>query len=150
MRCVITALIVLCGFIAAMICNSFYRANLGFYVALIFYVTASAYQAIFLIKAKSNMQSNEIRCATAVSKELVVLSQTVYTVIDGLAAATLPLLTYISDPYWGLSGRDWFLHGAIHAAAGILIAQLAIYIINCKPGYAMIPDFKTPKNKLRI
>ena len=150
MLCVITTLIALCGLIAAMICNVFNRANLGFYVSLVFYAAAAACQTIFLINAKANMQNSEISGVDTVIKELITLSQAVYTLIIALFAATLPLLTHIADAYWGLSGRDWLVLGLLHGAIGIVVAQLVIYIINCRLGYASSPNFKTPKNKLRI
>jgi transcriptional regulator with XRE-family HTH domain len=59
-KTLICALIAIVGLLAAMLCNfGFYRAELGFYIGLIFFVIAVVMEIIFAVLAVSNLDAEE-------------------------------------------------------------------------------------------
>ena len=59
-KTLICTLIAIVGLLAAMLCNfGFYRAELGFYIGLIFFVTASVMEIIFAVLAVSSLDAEE-------------------------------------------------------------------------------------------
>ena len=59
-KTLICTLIAIVGLLAAMLCNfGFYRAELGFYIGLIFFVTATVMEIIFAVLAVSSLDAEE-------------------------------------------------------------------------------------------
>ena len=59
-KTLICTLIAIVGLLAAMLCNfGFYRAELGFYIGLIFFVTAAVMEIIFAVIAVSSLDAEE-------------------------------------------------------------------------------------------
>ena len=59
-KTLICALIAIVGLLAAMLCNfGFYRAELGFYIGLIFFVTSAVMEIIFAVLALSGLDTDE-------------------------------------------------------------------------------------------
>ena len=59
-KTLICTLIAIVGLLAAMLCNfGFYRAELGFYIGLIFFVTAAVMEIIFAVLAVSSLDAEE-------------------------------------------------------------------------------------------
>lgn len=115
------------GFIAAMLCNfAFLRANIGFYVAVIFFAAALVVQGIFTVNAKTAVDSDEFENTEKSKINSILLMVCTYTAV--LFAAVLPLVTLVDDPYCGI-GYD-FIGYSFQYALVPLIVGLAVLLFN--------------------
>lgn len=70
------------GFIAAMLCNfAFLRANIGFYVAVIFFAAALVVQGIFTVNAKTAVDSDEFENTEKSKINSILLMVCTYTAV---------------------------------------------------------------------
>ena len=126
--------IALLGLIAAAICDlCFTRALLGFCLGLVFLMAAGISQLCFAASARLHPDEDEperhgdIR---AFNESLTTASVSVFALIGGVLAFTLPLL--LVEAYYGLTTGSWLLLGLITLAAALVIGHL-VYVLAIRP-----------------
>ncbi|MBQ8620791.1 MAG: helix-turn-helix transcriptional regulator [Oscillospiraceae bacterium] len=132
MRSTVSIGIAFLGLIAAMIGNlAFLRAYIGFFAGLIFYGAAAVCQTIFMIMGLSAVDDEEFD-GTQVGNYRRYLWKTgfgVFSFVITLLLFTLPLITAVPDPYWGLNIEDWVMDGGILGLIGIVILTVLNWIL---------------------
>ncbi|MBQ2756459.1 MAG: helix-turn-helix transcriptional regulator [Oscillospiraceae bacterium] len=134
-RTILAAGVALAGLIAAMICNfGFLRAYIGFFVGLVFYLTAGIMQVIFANNALMSVAEAETEDEDIgrFRWSVMQLAEKAVGVAAVIFAATLPLVIYPFDTYMGLDAVSWLAYGAIFGAAALLCVSVAHYIVNGK------------------
>ena len=134
-KTLICVLIAIVGLLASMLCNfAFYRAELGFYVSLIFFAAAAVIQIIFAVLAFSGLDAEEFEGAhlSETRKYIIKKTKKLIFIAFTLFAYTLPLpiegestsIINIRVDFWA-----WLIIGAIFAAiAGIICAAANIIV----------------------
>lgn len=155
-RCTVTLGIGFLGLIAAMIANlGFLRAYIGFMVGCIFYGAAIVCQVIFMIQGFSAVEEEEFESAALGEYKSFLIKQGMLTLsgILLLFAATLPLMVYVDDAYWGLTGESWFRFAipmVLVTAALCLAAGWAVSVILGQRGIIPVEAGKNARNTLRL
>ncbi len=119
------------GLLAAMISNfGFLRAHIGFFVGAVFFAAALLCQIAFLVRALSAVCGEEFEESALCDFKFFVarLSGGVFIGTIALFAFTLPLLTLVSDAYFGLQGNSLAEYGLL-AMLLTAAALLLIYFI---------------------
>ena len=117
------------GLIAAMIGDlAFLRAYAGFFAGTVFFLASLVCQGIFLNGAFLSVEDDCLEQAGIVEfrTRVVGLAKWAWGLTLVLFAATLPLVIYVDDAYWGLSGGRWLQAGLSYAAV-----VLALWGIVC-------------------
>lgn len=125
--------IALAGLIAAMIGNlGFLRAYIGFFAGLVFFVAAVICQAIFINGAFLSVDDDGLgEEETADFRGRVLsLAKVSFGLTLTLFAATLPLVIYVNDTYWGLSGGNWLRAGGAYALAALALWGIVCWYAN--------------------
>ena len=153
-RSIIAAAIAIVGIIAAAICNhGLNQAAIGFMVGSIFFVAAVVCQIIFLILGFSAVNAEELDSDTvrAGKRSMVHITELIVGTVAVLAIGASPLIT-ITDgaPYFGLDAGYVFEEGLSNALLTAVICLIAVYIINCKTGYAQTPNLSKPVRRLLL
>lgn len=117
-RTMITIAIASVGVIAALVANSFHRAQLGFWLSCLFGVAAVLSQAIFLNRALLAISAEELpeNEVMRTKRQIIVTASRVFCVVAVLLAAMLPMLIIVPGSYYGLSGGEWCILSALFAA----------------------------------
>lgn len=146
-RMLIAAAIACLGLIAAMICNfAFQRASLGFFIALIFYLTGGVCLAVFMNNALFAVADEEEDADVLQYKTQVrSLFGMGLGLLAGLLLATLPLLL-VEDAYWGLGAGSW-----LGIALGFLLLGAAVFLISrhLLEGYRMAKSGNTDPTAIK-
>lgn len=127
---IVAAALGVVGLLAAVICNfGFMRAQVGFFVAVLFYAAAIFCEVIFTNNAKIE-DDEEFDSAVLAAYRLSVLSvcKSVVVTVVTLFFATLPLLVFAPDPFVGLT-IDWLLFALGGTAIGFLLSFAAFTLI---------------------
>lgn len=136
------------GLIAAMILNTFNRAQAGFFVGCIFFLAASICQIIFLTVSKSHLNEEDFdeTAVTACRHTLIKGAEWVFGIIAAMLFSTIPLAT-ADDPYWGLTVPYWWSTGLAFFCIPAILCPIVCIILNYKLGI-----FKPmgSKGKLRL
>lgn len=129
-RTLIAVGIAVVGLIAAMIGNlAFLRAYIGFFAGAVFFVAAAVCQAIFLNSALLSVGDDCLNEAEAAAfhSQVISISKLAFGVILCVFAATLPLMVFVDDAYWGLGGGDWLRLGLLFATGAALLWSAVCY-----------------------
>ena len=136
-KSIISVSIAAVGLIAALICNfAFYRAYLGFFIAILFYLAAAVCQIIFVNKAFLAVSYDEFEDTELQSHKRSIVHFAEYTLsaISLLIAVTLPLVispvSSSMDAYSGIWAETWLFYGALYGIIGIVICLLVSHKIN--------------------
>ncbi|MBQ8576845.1 MAG: helix-turn-helix transcriptional regulator [Clostridia bacterium] len=124
-----------CGFIAAMICNlGFNRAYIGFFVGLIFFLSAIFLQIMFFRYTENAFSDADTVSGTELgSLRFRIVRQTEYAlgITAILFAITLPLIIFPTDTYMGLTAKSWFLSGVCgYGLAALVLVCVVCWFIN--------------------
>ena len=126
--------IALLGLIAAAICDlCFTRALLGFCLGLVFLMAAGITQLCFAASARLHPDEDEPERhgdIAAFNASLTRTAVSVFTLIGGVLAFTLPLL--LVEAYYGLATGSWLLLGLITLAVALVIGHL-VYVLAIRP-----------------
>ncbi|MBE5921608.1 MAG: helix-turn-helix transcriptional regulator [Lachnospiraceae bacterium] len=121
------------GLLAAMICNfGFYRANLGFLIACIFYLTAIICESVFLSLAISAINNTEFenvdfeQYKKAIGKQFATTLQIIVYVFT----ASLPLVLFTSSAFHGLPFGQWILLGAPIVVTTMILCTVIKWILS--------------------
>ena len=112
------------GLIAAMIGNlGFLRAYIGFFAGCVFFLAAVICQAIFINGAflsvdDDSLEGEEI---SDFRNKVIALAKYSFGMTLMLFAATLPLVIYVDDAYWGLSAGHWLWTGGSYAIVALIL-----------------------------
>ncbi len=117
-RSMIAIAVAACGLIAALVANSFFRAQLGFWLCCAFQLAAAACQGVFLNRALFAISADELpqEEVFAARRSLVDIASRVFCAIAVLLMATLPMLLVVPGSYYGINGEGWFLLALLGAA----------------------------------
>ena len=128
-KTLICTLIAVVGLLAAMLCNfAFYRAELGFYIGLIFFVTAAIIEIIFAVLAVSSLDAEEFdgEHLTETRKYIIKKTESIVFISFILLAYCIPLIIEAGSTSFINIRVDffgWLVFGSIFAAlAGIVCA----------------------------
>lgn len=118
-RSMIAIAVAVCGLIAALVANSFNRANLGFWLCCAFELVAGVCQGAFLNRALFAISADELpqEEVFAARRSLVDIASRVFCAITMLLMATLPMLLVVPNSYYGITGEGWFVLALVGAAA---------------------------------
>ncbi|MBQ9746007.1 MAG: helix-turn-helix transcriptional regulator [Clostridia bacterium] len=128
-KTLICTLIATVGLLAAVLCNfAFYKGKLGFYIGLIFFVTAVVTEVVFAVLAFSGLDAEEFEGAhlAETRKYIIKKTETLIFLVFIILAYTLPLpitaeQTSFADV--GMDFEEWLAFGVLSAAiAGIICA----------------------------
>lgn len=126
--------IALTGLIAAAICDlCFTRALLGFCLGLVFLIAAVICELCFISTAWLHTDEDEPERhgdVAAFNASLTRTAVSVFTLIGGVLAFTLPLL--LVEAYYGLATGSWLLLGLITLAVALVIGHL-VYVLAIRP-----------------
>lgn len=131
-RSLISCMIAAIGLIAAMICDlGFNRAYLGFLCGSIFFVAALICQTIYLVQSKAALQNEDFAPDVVLEckKQMLRLSELIYSIIAVLFAFTIPLMT-VPDAYWGMTLSDWLGEGFSLALVAVSLCMIICSAIN--------------------
>ena len=123
----------LVGLIAAMIGNlGFLRAYIGFFAGCVFFLASVICQAIFINGAFQSVDDDSLKGEEiAVFRSRVIsLAKWSFGLTLALFAAALPLVIYVNNAYWGLSGGRWLQAGLIYAAITLAVWGFVCYFGN--------------------
>ena len=137
---IISIIVAVIGFIAAMICNfAFTRANLGFLLACVFYCAATGCQIIFTTLTRSKTEAEDLDQNTndKIKQFLHRGNQITFSIIAMMLSLSLPMIIHVSDPYWGLPIGSYALLCFVYAAACAALCALVCWSINVRLGYAV-------------
>ena len=118
------------GLIAAMIGNlGFLRAYIGFFAGCVFFLASGICQAIFINGAflsvdDDSLEGEEI---AAFRSRVISLAKLSFGLTLVLFAATLPLVVYVDDAYWGLTGGNWLQAGGSYALVALAVWGIICY-----------------------
>ena len=118
------------GLIAAMIGNlGFLRAYIGFFAGAVFYVAAAICQAIFINGAFLSVDDDSLdgEGSAAFRGRVISMAKVSFGLTLVLFAATLPLVVYVHDTYWGLDGGDWLQFGLIFGVIALVLWCIGCY-----------------------
>ncbi len=118
-RSMIAIAIAAAGLIAALVANTFNRAQLGFLLCCVFQLAAGVCQGAFLNRALFAISADELPEDEVypTRRRMVDLASRVYCAIAMLVFATLPMVLVVPNSYYGISGEGWFVLALVGAAA---------------------------------
>ncbi len=126
------------GLIMAMVINlGFLRANLGFFVACIFFLAAFLCEGIFLTLQLSSLKlqdEDDEENFVGFARTRGMLRRGFATTVVGIAcmiAFCLPLME-VEDAYWGLTLDYWIREGAGFALITAVVGAIVILIVSVK------------------
>ena len=135
-KTLICVLIATLGLLAAMLCNfGFYRAELGFYIGLIFFVSAALTEIIFAVLAVSGLDTDEFtpeRLAET-RKYIVKKTEAVVFLAFILLAYCMPLVIDASSTSFINIRVDffgWLIFGSIFASLAGIVCAIADLILD--------------------
>lgn len=120
------------GLISAMICNlGFLRAYIGFFVGLVFYLSAIICQSVFIILNLSGLDDGILTPEEANTNRLHTfkLAVRVFTSILLMIGVSLPLILIPNDPYVGLQTGSWALQGLLAGGISLIISWAAAWAV---------------------
>lgn len=132
-KCVIAIAIAVMGLIAAMICNlAIVRAYIGFGVACIFFVAAITLVAVSLILSLSSIKDEEIDTENIINTKISLIRRGVISILCVIViwSTTLPLVTMVDDPHFGLIGVYWLMHGTLYGVITLILCFVIYGLIN--------------------
>ena len=138
---IISIIVAVIGFIAAMICNfAFTRASLGFLLSCVFYCAAIGCQIIFttLTRNKTEAEDSDQNTNDTIKQFLHRGNQITFSIIAMLLSLSLPMIIHVPDPYWGLPIGSYALLCFVYATASAALCALVCWIINIRLGYAVL------------
>ena len=122
--------IALVGLIAAMIGNlAFLRAYIGFFAGCVFFLASAICQVIFINGAFLSVDDDSLAGEeiSAFRSRVITLAKLSFGLTLVLFAAALPLVIYVDDAYWGLTGSDWLQAGGSYALAALAVWGVICY-----------------------
>ena len=135
-KTLICALIAIVGLLAAMLCNfGFYRAELGFYIGIIFYVTSAVIEIIFAVLALSSLDSDEFNGEHMAETRKYIIKKTEAVIFFAfiLLAYSLPLIidsSSLSFVNIRVDFDGWLVFGGIFAIIAGIICSVANIILD--------------------
>ena len=120
------------GLIAAMIGNlGFLRAYIGFFAGCVFFLAAVICQAIFINGAFLSVDDDSLEQVEIAEfrNHVIKLAKWSFGLTLLLFAATLPLVVYVDDAYWGLSGGHWLQAGGCYAFVALAVWGIVCYFV---------------------
>ena len=132
-KCVIAIAIAVMGLIAAMICNlAIVRAYIGFGVACIFFVAAIALVTVSLILSLSSIKDEEIDTENIINTKNSLIRRGVISILCVIViwSTTLPLVTMVDDPHFGLIGVYWLMHATLYGVITAILCLVIYALIN--------------------
>ena len=121
------------GLIAAMIGNlGFLRAYIGFFAGCVFFLASVICQAIFINGALLSVDDDSLEGEeiTDFRSRVISLAKLSFGLTLVLFAATLPLVIYVNDAYFGLTGERWLQAGGIYALIALAVWGIVCYFGN--------------------
>ena len=122
--------IALAGLIAAMIGNlGFLRAYIGFFAGCVFFLASIICQAIFINGAFLSVDDDSLEGEEIADfrSRVIGLAKYSFGLTLVLFAGTLPLVIYVGDAYWGLSGGEWLQAGGSYALVALAVWGVVCY-----------------------
>ena len=122
--------IALAGLIAAMIADlGFLRAYIGFFAGCVFFLASIICQAIFINGAILSVDDDSLEGEEIADfrSRVIGLAKYSFGLTLVLFAGTLPLVIYVGDAYWGLSGGEWLRAGGSYALAAMAVWGVVCY-----------------------
>lgn len=135
-KTLVCVLIATVGLLAAMLCNfGFYRAELGFYIGLIFFVAAAVIEIIFAVLAFSGLEADEFEGAHLHEARKYVIKKTEAVVFLSfiLLAFCFPLVIEGESSAFiniRVDFDGWLVWGGIFAAIAGIICAIANIILD--------------------
>jgi len=135
-KTLICTLIAIVGLLAAMLCNfGFYRAELGFYIGLIFFVTSVVMEIIFAILALSGLDADEFEGEhlSEARKYIIKKSEAVVFLAFILLAYCIPLIIDASSTSFINVRVDffgWLVWGTLFSGIAAIICSAANIILD--------------------
>ncbi|MBQ8404837.1 MAG: helix-turn-helix transcriptional regulator, partial [Clostridia bacterium] len=130
-KTLICALIAVVGLLAAMLCNfAFYKAELGFFIGLIFFIVSVIVEIVFAVLAFSGLDAEEFEGAhlAETRKYIVKKTETLVFLAFGLFAFTLPLPIVASQTSYtdvSVNFDTWLFYGILCVALAALVCLFA-------------------------
>ena len=123
------------GVIASMILNAFHRAQAGFLVGCVFFLSATICQIIFLILGRTKLSEEEfeVDAVTACRHTIIKGAEWVFGIIALLLFATMPLVLP-DDPYCGITMLYWFVNVPLFVLLPAILTPLVCFMINGRVG----------------
>lgn len=121
------------GLLAAMIGNlGFLRAYIGFFAGTVFFLASVICQAILINGAFLSVDDDSLEGAEIADfrSRVITLAKYSFGLTLVLFAATLPLVIYVNDAYWGLSGGHWLVAGGSYALVALAAWGIVCYFAN--------------------
>lgn len=121
------------GFIAAMLCNfSFLRANLGFYISLMFSIAALIFQCVITVNTNFSLSCDSIEneYLNSLKSKINSILSAVIIITAIIFSATLPLITLVNDAYCGIHVYDFFPTSATYAILTSIISAVILIIMH--------------------
>ena len=125
--------IAIVGLIAAMIGNlGFLRAYIGFFAGCVFFLAAVICQAIFINDAFLSVDDDSLEGEEIADfrNQVIIFGKWSFGLTLALFAATLPLVIYVDDAYWGLIGGHWLQAGLIFALLALAVWGVLCWFAN--------------------
>ena len=135
-KTLICALIAIVGLLAAMLCNfGFYKAELGFYVGLIFFVTAAVIEIIFAVVAVSSLDAEEFdgEHLAETRKYIIKKTESIVFLAFILIAYCIPLIIEAGSTSFINIRVDffgWYILGSMFALNAGIVCAIANLIID--------------------
>ena len=132
-RSVIALGIAMTGLIAAMVGNfALTRAYLGFLLGAVFYLAAAVCQAVFANGALLAVSEDSLpeRELGNYKRTVLFWTETVGSVIIGLLAASMPLVTEVYDAFVGISWGRWLRGALAFVLLAVCVLAVIFYFLN--------------------
>ena len=135
-KTLVCALISTVGLLAAMLCNfGFYRAELGFYIGLIFFAAAAVIEVIFAVLAFSGLEADEFEGARLSEARKYIIKKTAAIIFLSfiLPAYCTPLIIEAGSTSFiniRVDFGSWLVWGGIFAAIASIICASANIILD--------------------
>lgn len=128
-RSMIAICLALVGLLAAMAFNfGFNRAYLGFLVGCVFYLAATAGQAIFVNGAFLSVDEEED--TGDFKRQVIVLAKGVWVLTAVLLFVCLPLVLFVYDSHAGMTGGAWLRRGCVFGLSGLNLCAIVLWLVN--------------------
>ncbi len=125
--------IAIVGLLTAMIANfGFRRANIGFFVAIIFYLVSVVCQIIFSNEVKlsiTNEDFGEDGMINVAKQKIAKMKQRYFGVMVLLVGFVMPLIIFARYMYEGIVLITWFVYGTIIGAVLFFIYCIICYFV---------------------
>lgn len=151
MYCLVSGGIAGIGLMGAMICNfGFYRASLGFFIGMIFYVIAAVVLGIAFLQSTQAIQIEEAdeMQITNCKKHIICWAYGTVVSIVAVLLLTLPFVTNTYGAYVGLDFGTWMSLGVRNALIGIVLGSVFWWVVSGKKFTAS--EEEKAKNKRKV